>query len=44
MQNMLSKQKICLNIINIQTYDERLGNLSKDSEIEKYTTCTNFSI
>ena len=31
MQNMLSNWKICLNIINISTYDEKLSNLSKTS-------------
>ena len=44
MQNMLSNWKICLNIINITTYDERLCKLSKDNEIESYTTCTKFPI
>ena len=31
-QGMLSNWKICLNIINIRTYDEILCNLSKLSE------------
>ena len=44
MQTMLSKWKICLNIINWSTYDENLSILSKISEIVKFTTCTNFLI
>ena len=42
MQNMLSNYKICLNIINISTYDESLSNLSKIGETVQFPTCTNF--
>ena len=44
MQNMSSNWKICLNIINISTYDKSLNNLSKTNEIVQFTTCTNFLI
>ena len=43
-QGILSKWKICFNVINIRTYDELLSNLSKILETVKQTTCNNFTV